>query len=57
MKKLYIKPEVEIKISVFESSLLAGTGIKGDALDDELDDGGSGDGLEGDANTFKLWED
>lgn len=53
----YIKPEIDTDQMVFESSLLAGSGITGGVEGvDGIDDGGNGSGKDADANRFKLWD-
>lgn len=57
MKLRYIKPVIDTNQMVFESSLLAGSGIIGKTSDgDGIDFGGDGIGKEGDSNRSKLWD-
>ena len=60
MKTNYIKPEIEILVIAFGTSLLQDsiTGLTGNISGvDGIDNGGNGDGLAGDINRIYLWDD
>jgi len=60
MKTNYIKPEIEIIVIAFGTSLLQDsiTGLTGNISGvDGIDNGGNGDGLAGDINRIYLWDD
>lgn len=60
MKTNYIKPEIEILVIAFGTSLLQDsiTGLTGNISgNDGIDNGGNGDGLAGDINRIYLWDD
>lgn len=60
MKTNYIKPEIEIIVIAFGTSLLQDsiTGLTGNISGvDGIDNGGNGDGMAGDINRIYLWDD
>ena len=58
MKKKYSQPEIAIENTVFESSLLIGSGLNGIAGGNTIGDGGGIDNgsHNPDANTIVLWD-
>ena len=59
MKTNYIKPEIEIIVIAFGTSLLQDsiTGLTGNTGDDGIGNGGDGNGLAGDINRIYPWDD
>lgn len=63
MKTNYIKPEIEILVIAFGTSILQDsiTGLTGNISGDDGivsgDNGGNGNGLTGDINRIYLWDD